>query len=200
MVSEGIHPVRVDNLGKAIGMPVGPLTVNDEVSLTIGIKVRETQVAAGLIKAEDDRWPEGNKLIEKLVKEHNRGGRYHGEGGYFNYVDGDKAIWPQLLDMYYDPTVDISDSDIKDRLLFINVIESLLCLVQGVLKSVADANIGSIFGIGAPIWTGGYIQFVNSYGLERFQARCEELAEKYGERFKAPAIVGKKIAAGELFL
>ncbi len=200
MVSEGIHPVRVDNLGKAIGMPVGPLTVNDEVSLTIGIKVRETQVAAGLIKAENDRWPEGNKLIEKLVKEHNRGGRYHGEGGYFNYVDGDKAIWPQLLDMYYDPTIDISDNDIKDRLLFINVIESLLCLEQGVLKSVADANIGSIFGIGAPIWTGGYIQFVNSYGLERFQARCEELAEKYGERFKAPAIVGKKIAAGELFL
>lgn len=200
MVSEGIHPVRIDNLGKAIGMPVGPLTVNDEVSLTIGINVRETQLESGLIRAEDDRWPDGNKLIEKLAKEYDRGGRYQGDGGYYDYSDGTKVIWPKLLDMYYKPDLEISDQDIKDRLLFINVIESLLCLEQGVLKSVADANIGSIFGIGAPVWTGGYIQFVNSYGLERFQARCDELSEKYGERFKAPKIIGEKISAGELFL
>ena len=199
MVSEGIHPVRVDNLGKAIGMPVGPLTVNDEVSLTIGIKVRETQIESGLIRAEDDRWPDGNRLIEKLAKEYNRGGRYQGDGGYYDYSDGSKVIWPKLLDMYHKPDLEISDQDIKDRLLFINVIESLQCLEQGVVKSVADANIGSIFGIGAPVWTGGYIQFVNSYGLERFKARCNELTEKYGERFKAPQIIEEKMSAGELF-
>ena len=199
MVSEGIHPVRVDNLGKAIGMPVGPLTVNDEVSLTIGIKVRETQIEAGLIRAADDRWPDGNKLIETLAKEYNRQGRYHGDGGYYDYSEGNKAIWPKLLEMYHKPELEISDRDIKDRLLFINVIESLQCLEQGVVKSVADANIGSIFGIGAPVWTGGYIQFVNSYGLERFKARCDELTEKYGERFRAPQIIEEKMSAGELF-
>ena len=199
MVSEGIHPVRIDNLGKAIGMPVGPLTVNDEVSLTIGIKVRETQIEAGLIRAADDRWPDGNRLLEKLAKEYNRGGRYQGDGGYYDYSDGNKVIWPKLLDMYYKPDLEISDRDIKDRLLFINVIESLQCLEQGVVKSVADANIGSIFGIGAPVWTGGYIQFVNSYGLERFKARCDELTKKYGERFRAPQIIEEKMSAGELF-
>ena len=68
------------------------------------------------------------------------------------------------------------------------------------LRSVADGNIGSIMGIGAPVWTGGLIQFVNTYGLERFIARCDELAANYGERFKAPAIVAEKCAAGELFV
>ncbi len=68
------------------------------------------------------------------------------------------------------------------------------------LRTVADGNIGSIMGIGAPVWTGGLIQFVNTYGLERFTARCDALAASYGERFKAPAIVAEKIAAGEQFV
>ena len=67
------------------------------------------------------------------------------------------------------------------------------------LRSVADGNIGSIMGIGAPVHTGGYLQFVNTYGLENFIARCEQLAGQYGERFTAPAIVAEKLAAGELF-
>ena len=93
----------------------------------------------------------------------------------------------------------MSEADIKDRMLFRQVIESLKCLQEGVLRTVADGNIGSIMGIGAPAWTGGFIQFVNSYGLEKFKARCDELADAYGERFSCPAIVDEKIAAGELF-
>ena len=87
----------------------------------------------------------------------------------------------------------------RDRLLFRQVIEALRCLETGVLRTVDDGNIGSIMGIGAPPWTGGLIQFVNTYGLERFAARCAELAERYGERFAAPAIVQQKLSAGELF-
>lgn len=79
--------------------------------------------------------------------------------------------------------------DIKDRLLFRQVIESLKCLEEGVLRSVAEGNIGSLLGIGAPTWTGGFIQFVNTYGLDAFIARTEQLADKYGERFLAPAIL-----------
>ena len=91
------------------------------------------------------------------------------------------------------------EDDIKDRLLFRQVIEALKCLETGVLRSVADGNIGSIMGIGAPAWTGGLIQFVNTYGLEQFSARCEALAAQYGDRFEAPEIVAQKIAAGEAF-
>ncbi|MAG75576.1 MAG: 3-hydroxyacyl-CoA dehydrogenase [Colwelliaceae bacterium] len=199
LVAEGIHPVRVDNLGKALGMPVGPLTVNDEVSLRLGVEIIETQVAMGLRSLENDPRPLATSLSKALVKEYNRGGRYHGDGGYFNYNEDGKTIWPKLLELYYKPEVEISDRDIKDRLLFSNVLETLHCLEEGVLRNVPDANIGSIFGIGAPIWTGGYLQFINTFGLQAFKQRCEELAERYGERFNPPQILDKKIAANETF-
>lgn len=201
MVAEGIDPLRIDNLGKHIGMPVGPLTVNDEVSLKLGVEIKESQLAAGLIRPEDETRPEGWALQKALVHDHNRGGRYHGNGGYYDYSDGKKTIWPGLNALYFRPDVDdaISDADIKDRHLFAGVIKALKCLEEGVVTTVADANIGSIMGIGAPPWTGGYIQYVNTYGLEAFVERCDELASNYGERFLAPAIVREKLAAGGKF-
>jgi 3-hydroxyacyl-CoA dehydrogenase/enoyl-CoA hydratase/3-hydroxybutyryl-CoA epimerase len=88
---------------------------------------------------------------------------------------------------------------VKDRLLFRQVIESIKCLEEGVLRTVVDGNIGSVMGIGAPVWTGGFLQFVNTYGLQRFSDRCDELAASYGERFKAPAIVAEMLAKGDAF-
>ncbi len=73
-------------------------------------------------------------------------------------------------------------------MLFRQVIEALKCLESGVLRSEEDGNIGSIMGIGAPVWTGGLIQFVKTYGYERFVARCRELASRYGDRFDPPRI------------
>jgi 3-hydroxyacyl-CoA dehydrogenase/enoyl-CoA hydratase/3-hydroxybutyryl-CoA epimerase len=104
-----------------------------------------------------------------------------------------------LLELYYRPDADLVDPEVKDRLLFRQVIEALKCLQTGVLRTVADGNIGSIMGIGAPAWTGGLIQFVNTYGLQRFIDRCNELAARYGDRFEVPHIVHDKLAAGELF-
>jgi 3-hydroxyacyl-CoA dehydrogenase / enoyl-CoA hydratase / 3-hydroxybutyryl-CoA epimerase len=197
-VTEGVHPIKVDNLGKAIGMPVGPLTVHDETSLELSRKAMETWDAMG-VKGKFGEQDALEAMIEFMIGENNRGGRHHG-GGYFEYHDdGSKTIWPGLVEKFYKPEVTISDEDIKDRLLFRQVIEALKCLETGVLRSVADGNIGSIMGIGAPVWTGGFIQFVNTYGLEKFQSRCAELAAAYGERFTCPAIVGEKIAASETF-
>lgn len=198
MVTEGVYPVRVDNLGKAIGMPVGPLTVHDEVSQELSRKAFETWSDMGVM----DKWGEQDslrKVINFLTVENGRGGRHH-NGGYFDYsADGGKTIWPQLVDQFYKSDVEVSDEDIKDRLLFRQVIETLKCLQSNVLRTVADGNVGSIMGIGAPVWTGGFIQFVNTYGLENFQTRCGELAAKYGERFVCPQIVEDKIFAGETF-
>lgn len=197
-VTEGAHPVKVDNLGKAIGMPVGPLTVHDEVSLELTRKAMETWEAMG-VKGKYGEQDALEEMVGFMIGENNRGGRHHG-GGYFEYhADGSKTLWPALLDKFYKPEVEICDEDIKDRLLFRQVIESLKCLETNVLRTVADGNIGSIMGIGAPVWTGGFLQFVNTYGLEKFQARCGELAAAYGERFTCPAIVAEKIAAGETF-
>ena len=198
LLTEGVHPIQIDNLGKAIGMPVGPLNVYDEVSLELSRKAWATWKDMGVL----DNWGDGSVtrgVIDTMVGEHGRGGRHHG-GGFYEYGEnGTKKIWPGLMELYYKPDAHVAEQDIKDRLLFRQVIEALKCLETNVLRTVADGNIGSIMGIGAPAWTGGLIQFVNTYGLERFSARCAELANQYGERFNAPAIVAEKVAAGESF-
>jgi 3-hydroxyacyl-CoA dehydrogenase/enoyl-CoA hydratase/3-hydroxybutyryl-CoA epimerase len=198
LLKEGANPVQIDNLGKAIGMPVGPLAVHDEVSLELTRKVAETQVAMGVA----GKWGEQDTMAEvvsTLIGDYQRGGRHHG-GGFYEYgEDGSKAIWPTLFDLYYKADVSIPEQDMKDRMLFRQVIESIKCLETNVLRSVDDGNIGSIMGIGAPVWTGGFIQFVNTYGAQRFVDRCKELAQQYGERFNPPQIAVDKAASGELF-
>ncbi len=199
LLDEGVHPVKIDNLGKGIGMPVGPLAIQDETSLELARKARETWGEMGVL----DQLGSDSKVIERMINvmigEHGRGGRHHGGGFYEYHADGSKEIWPPLFDIFYKENTQIDDSDIRDRLMFRPVIEALKCLQENVLRSVADGNIGSIMGIGAPVHTGGYIQFVNTYGLQNFTDRCNELSEIYGERFNAPEIVAQKLAAGELF-
>ncbi|MGB1906518.1 MAG: 3-hydroxyacyl-CoA dehydrogenase family protein, partial [Spongiibacter sp.] len=195
-----VDPARVENVGKRVGWPVGPLALQDEVSQKLSLDIIDAQISMGLRKAEDDPTPAGTALMRRLLSEFGRGGRVHG-GGYYEYSDSGKALWPRLKELYFDEGVNaaVSDADIQDRLLFRPVIESLVCLQSGVLRTVADGNIGSLLGIGAPTWTGGYIQFVNTYGLAAFIERCDELAQLYGDRFKAPDIVADKLSAGELF-
>lgn len=198
LLTEGIHPHQIDNLAKAVGMPVGPLQVHDETSQSLSHRLYASWDAIGY----SDYWGEQQatrQVLHWLVVEHNRGGRHYG-GGFYNYSpQGDRQLWPALLDNYYQPDLEVDEQAVKDRLLFRQVIETLKCLESGVLSSVAEANVGSLMGLGAPVWTGGFIQFVNSYGLEAFILRCDQLAEQYGERFRAPAIVAQTLQSGERF-
>jgi len=199
ILTEGCHPVKLDNLGQALGMPVGPLAVQDETSLELSRKAMETWEEMGVL----DKWGEGDnnrRIIKDMITDNGRGGRHHG-GGYYEYPEnGEKYIWPGLYELYYDESKTFDDEDIKDRLLFRQVIETLKCLETNVLRTVADGNIGSIMGIGAPIWTGGFLQFVNTYGLQKFIDRCGELEAEFGQRFACPQIVKDKLAANELFI
>lgn len=110
-----------------------------------------------------------------------------------------KYLWPKLLELFYDKRVSLPEHDIEDRLLFRQMLESIKCLQEGVLRSVADGNVDSILGIGAPVWTGGFIQFVNTFGLERFAQRSAELSERCGPRFAPPELLLRKAEAGERF-
>jgi len=101
--------------------------------------------------------------------------------------------------LYHQPDYQIEDEEIKDRLMFRQVIETLKCLETEVLRSVADGNIGSIFGIGAPAHTGGFLQFVNTYGLDEFAQRCDQLEQKFGSRFACPQIVRQYSKQGKSF-
>ena len=190
MVAEGLDPVRIESMGRAVGFPVGMLTLHDEVSLSLSLEIYDNQIRMGLRKEEDDQTPEGRSLLREMVTRHDRPGRKAGKG-FYDYAENGKSLWVGL-DRWRKADHFIPDQDIKDRMLFRAVIESLKCLEEGVLRSVADGNIGSILGIGAPAWTGGYIQFVNTYGRERFIVRCEELKAAYGERFSPPGILKKK--------
>lgn len=194
LLDEGLHPVKIDALGKAVGMPVGPLSVYDEVSMELSRKAQDTWAEMGVV----DKWGDGSiarKVVGVMMAEHGRGGRYHGGGFYEYHADGTKEIWPTLKELFYKPDFAMSDTDVKDRLLFRQVIEALKCLETGVLRSEEDGNIGSIMGIGAPAWTGGLLQFVKTYGYDKFVARCEELAEAYGERFNPPQIARDRISS-----
>ena len=199
LLTEGVHPVKIEKMGQAAGMPVGPLQVGDETSLELTRKAGETWAAMGVA----DKWSDGEvtrRVIKDMITDNGRGGRHHG-GGYYEYhADGTKNIWPGLYDLYYDEVTYVSDQDIKDRLMFRQVIEALKCLETGVLRSVADGNIGSIMGIGAPAHTGGLIQFVNTYGFGAFITRCEELTSAFGDRFKCPDIVFARAESGELLV
>ena len=190
MVAEGLDPVRIESMCRAVGFPVGMLALHDEVSLSLSLDIYESQIKMGLRKKEADQTPEGRALLRAMVKQHDRPGRKAGRG-FYDYTDIGKSLWAGL-DRWRQADHFIPDQDIKDRMLFRAVIESLKCLEEGVLQSVADANIGSILGIGAPAWTGGYIQCVNTYGRERFIARCKELQIAYGERFSPPGILQEK--------
>lgn len=196
LLLEGVDPLLIDNLGKQIGMPVGPLTVLDEVSLELMRKVNETQKEMGVFATVFDN-SHSDEVGNILIKEHNRPGRHYG-GGFYDYPEGgEKNIWPGLYELFVKSDVSLPVEDIKDRMLFRQVIEAVKCLQEGVLRSVADGNVGSILGIGAPMWTGGFLQFVNGYGIERFIERAQALQQAYGDRFAPPSLLLEKARAGE---
>jgi 3-hydroxyacyl-CoA dehydrogenase/enoyl-CoA hydratase/3-hydroxybutyryl-CoA epimerase len=74
-------------------------------------------------------------------------------------------------------------------MLFAEVLDALRCREEGVLRSAAEANFGSIIGIGFPPWTGGVLRYVEQYpgGAAGFAERARELAARYGPRFAPPA-------------
>lgn len=198
LLKEGINPAQIENLARQIGMPAPPLAVQDEVSQQLGYKVARTQQAMGVLHTKSDT-SVAAEMCELLFTQYGRGGRYHG-GGYYEYPsNGEKFLWPQLSELFHAGKVSLPERDVKDRLLFRQVIESIKCLQEGVVRSAADCNVGSILGIGAPVWTGGFIQFVNTYGLANFAKRSAELAARYGARFAPPELLLQKVEAGTTF-
>jgi len=183
MLQEGIPAPMIENLAMQVGMPVGPLAVIDETALTLSVHVldqtREDFKKEGRLYVANS----GELLVEQMVKELKRGGRVAG-GGFYDYPVGQKKmLWPDLKKLFEKSRITISVQDIKDRFLFRQAIETARCLNEGVLKSVHEGNIGSIFGIGYPAWTGGALQFIYSMGVPNFAKRSQELALQYGLGF-----------------
>ena len=195
MLHEGVPAPSIEQAGLQASYPTAPLALTDEVSLVLWRRIREQGKAA--IEADGGTYTRHpwDDVIDRMVVDFERGGRAAG-AGFYDYDEGKRVgLWSELgthvggaATASPGPPV-MPFEDMKERMLFAEAIESVRCLDEGVLRSVPDANIGSIFGIGFPAWTGGVLQYINGYpgGPAGFVRRARELAQTYGERFAPPA-------------
>ncbi|MYW62807.1 3-hydroxyacyl-CoA dehydrogenase [Streptomyces sp. SID8379] len=202
MVGEGVEPASVEQAAGQAGYPAKVLSLMDELTLTLPRKIRQETRAA--VEAEGGTWTEhpSEAVIDRMVDEFGRPGRSGGAGFYEYGEDGKRgALWPGLREHFTKPGTEIPFEDMQERMLFSEALDTVRLIEEGVLTSVADANIGSILGIGFPGWTGGVLQYINGYegGLPGFVARARELAERYGDRFLPPELLVTKAEKGETF-
>ncbi|MFC7217543.1 3-hydroxyacyl-CoA dehydrogenase NAD-binding domain-containing protein [Streptomyces polyrhachis] len=201
LLAEGVEPASVEQAAAQAGYPAKVLSLLDELTLTLPRKIRnETRKA---IEAEGGTWPvhPAEAMMDRMIDEFGRTGR-SGGAGFYDYVDGKRAgLWPGLREHFGAGRTTLPMRDMQERMLFSEALDTVRLFEEGVLMSVADANIGSIFGIGFPAWTGGIMQYMNGYegGLPGFVARARELAAVYGERFEPPALLVAKAEKGEVF-
>ncbi|GGF14254.1 3-hydroxyacyl-CoA dehydrogenase NAD-binding domain-containing protein [Williamsia phyllosphaerae] len=200
-VGEGVEPQIVEQAGQQAGYPAAPLQLSDELKLGLMQKIRkETQEGA---KAEGKEFPEHGsyEVIDRLL-EQGRDGKTAGKG-FYDYDENGKrtGLWPGLREEFKSGSKEVPFQDLIDRMLFAESLETVKCFDEGVLESIPDANIGSIFGIGFPAWTGGVIQYINQYpgGLQGFVDRANDLASKYGKHFEPPQSLVDKAAKGEKY-
>ncbi|MFD7902061.1 3-hydroxyacyl-CoA dehydrogenase NAD-binding domain-containing protein [Kitasatospora sp. NPDC057904] len=202
MVGEGIEPASIEQAAAQAGYPAKVLSLVDELTLTLPRKIRDEYRRA--TEAVGGTWTPhpADAVVDRMVDEFGRPGRSGGAGFYEYGEDGRRGrLWPGLREHFTRADAEVPFEDLKERMLFSEALDSVRCLEEGVLTSVADANVGSILGIGFPAWTGGVFQYINGYegGPAGFAARARELAAAYGERFAPPALLERMAAEGRTF-
>lgn len=186
MVGEGVSPASVEQASLQAGYPMGSLALLDET--TIALPHRIYQLFRSDARRRGVPWTEhpGFAVLDTMVRGAGRLGRSHG-AGFYDYIDGARTdLWGGLAESFGPPASPADLDELRDRLLFIEALETSRCLEEGILRSTADANVGSLLGIGYPAWTGGSSQFIAGYpgGREAFVRRSGELALRHGDRFE----------------
>jgi len=199
LLGEGQNPQCIESAGLAAGMPVGPLALTDEISLTL-IEHINNQTDKDL-SAEGKTRPShpADEVVEKMIHGFNRKGKSTG-AGFYDYPAGEsKHLWSELPQLFPLKVAVLKQEEMIDRLMFIQAIETSRCLEEGVLSSVGDANIGSIFGWGFPSFKGGTLQFINDYGLPEFVKKSKDLESKFGKRFAVPKLLIEMAMGDRIF-
>ncbi|MGI9246938.1 MAG: 3-hydroxyacyl-CoA dehydrogenase NAD-binding domain-containing protein [Steroidobacteraceae bacterium] len=196
MLAEGVDPALIESAGRLAGMPVGPLAVSDEVSIELQYKVMsQSREDLGDKYREPTCWP----VVKHFVEDLKRLGRKSG-GGFYDYpADGRKTLWSGLRGQYPPLAQQPSVEELKTRLLYIQALETARCHEEGVLRSVHEADLGSILGWGFPAWTGGTLSFIDTVGPAKFVAECKRLQKRYGERFKPTRGLLARAQTGALY-
>jgi 3-hydroxyacyl-CoA dehydrogenase / enoyl-CoA hydratase / 3-hydroxybutyryl-CoA epimerase len=198
MVGEGVTPALIDNIGKHIGMPVGPLAVGDEVSIDLSYKVK-----AQTIKDLGDAYKKtaADAVVERMY-ELGRYGRKTAKGFYVYPEDGTKKyLWPELAATFGHLADELQPSpqEVKDRLMYRQLVECGRCMEEGVLETPEDGDLGAIFGWGFAPHTGGPFSYMDALGLKNVVVTLDRLAQLYGERFNAPKLLRDMAASGQSF-
>ncbi|WP_116812428.1 3-hydroxyacyl-CoA dehydrogenase NAD-binding domain-containing protein [Steroidobacter cummioxidans] len=196
MLEEGIEPARIENAAIAAGFPVGPLALLDEVTIELPWKiVQEAEAALGANYVR----PCAYDVMRRMLYEIKRPGRRSG-GGFYEYpAAAPKHLWPGLSAAFPPARRQPEIDEVRDRLLYVQAIETARCLEEGVLTHPADADIGALLGWGFPAWTGGPLSFIETVGLEKFVENAERMAAKYGKRFAPSDWLRARAEQGENF-
>jgi 3-hydroxyacyl-CoA dehydrogenase/enoyl-CoA hydratase/3-hydroxybutyryl-CoA epimerase len=198
MLAEGVPAAMIENVGRMAGMPVGPLSLNDEVALDLGWKILKATEADLGPEAVD---PRQKALLAELVEKQGRLGRKNGKGFYDYPAGGPKRLWPGLTDLQptkLDPdSIDIRE--LKNRFLAVQSLEAARCIEEGVITDVREADVGSILGWGFAPFTGGTISWIDMMGAKRFVELCQALEKKHGPRFAPPQLLLDMAAKDETF-
>jgi 3-hydroxyacyl-CoA dehydrogenase/enoyl-CoA hydratase/3-hydroxybutyryl-CoA epimerase len=198
MLTEGVPAPMVENVGRMSGMPVGPLSLNDEVAVDLAWKILQATKAdlgADLID------PRQEALLEEMVVKRGRHGRKNGKGFYDYPEQGPKRLWPGLREIVGEPrpAEQFDVDELKQRFLAIQALETARCVDEGVITDVRDADVGGILGFGYAPFTGGPLSYIDGMGVKNFVALCERFAGKYGPRFAPPPLLLDMAAKGETF-
>ena len=198
MIAEGVTPALIENCGRQIGMPVGPLAVGDEVAIDLSYKVKK-QTMADLGDAY--RASPGDVVVDKMV-ELGRFGRKSNKGFYVYPEDGGKKyLWPDIGDTFKRLADDLqpTPAEVKARLLYRQMVECARCYEEGVLETPEDGDLGAIFGWGFAPQTGGPLSHMDTLGIANVVKELDRLAQLYGERFSPPKLLRDMAAKGETF-
>jgi len=196
MVTEGVNPALIENAAKMAGIPVGPLTVSDEIGLDTAWHASQQRK-----KDEGDAFKPTPtfRLVEKLVGELGHHGRKNGKGFFEYAADGSKKLWPGLAELFpplaEQPTVD----EVKARMLYAQLVDAAKAMAEGVLIDPADGDIGSILGVGFPAYLGGPFSMMDTIGIDKVVAECDRLAARYGAQYAAPQLLRDMAAEGRTF-
>ncbi|MFZ5692539.1 MAG: 3-hydroxyacyl-CoA dehydrogenase NAD-binding domain-containing protein [Pseudomonadota bacterium] len=198
MLMEGVPAAMIENVGRMAGMPVGPLSLNDEVAVDLAWKILKA-TEADLGKGAVD--PRQKALLEAMVEKHGRLGRKNGKGFYDYPEKGQKTLWPGLAGLQQ-TTLDADTIDVdelKKRMLAIQALETARCFEEGVLTDVREADVGSILGFGFAPFTGGTLSYIDFMGVKTFVSLCDALEKKFGARFAPNALLRDLASKDETF-